>query len=166
MPKLLEVAPMTASDFAPYGDVIAPTGAPDRMINQGMCGRYHDLAALDFEQGRPSLSFFDAQERHLPLSIDMMERHPEGSQAFIPVSRSRFLVVVADDDHGIPIRLRAFVTEYEQSINLHRGVWHGVLTPIGAPGRFVVLDRIGDSANLEEHWFDVPFVVERLSVQL
>lgn len=63
---------------------------------------------------------------------------------------------------GVPIRLRVFVSDYEQSINLHRGVWHGVLTPIGASGRFVVVDRIGDSANLEKHWFDAPYVVETI----
>ena len=61
---------------------------------------------------------------------------------------------------GKPVNLRAFISGPEQSINLHRGVWHGVLAPLGAPGRFVVVDRIGDGANLEEHWFDTPFVVQ------
>lgn len=161
-PRRLDVVPLTAGGFAAYGDVIAINGAPDKVINQGMCARYHDRAVLNFSDGRPGLSLFDAQERHLPLSVDMMERHPEGSQAFIPVSHAQFLIVVADDDSGVPVRLRAFITEYEQSINLHRGVWHGVLTPIGAPGRFVVLDRIGSGANLEEHWFDTPYIVKTL----
>ncbi|WP_113913401.1 ureidoglycolate lyase [Roseovarius dicentrarchi] len=161
--RRLTVAPLTADGFAAYGDVIAMGGAPDRIINQGMCARYHDRAALDFADGRPGLSLFDAKARHLPLAVDMMERHPEGSQAFIPVSGARFLIVVADDDDGVPVRLNAFITQSEQSINLHRGVWHGVLTPIGAPGRFVVVDRIGSGANLEEHWFETPYIVETLS---
>lgn len=160
MPKRLQAAPLTAAAFAPYGDVIEVSGAPDKIINQGMCGRYHDLAALDFADGRSGLSLFDAKERLLPLVVDMVERHAEGSQAFIPVSRIRFLVVVAEDDNGMPIRMRAFVTDYEQSINLHRGVWHGVLAPIGGSGRFVVVDRIGDGPNLEEYWFDNPYIVE------
>ncbi len=90
----------------------------------------------------------------------MVERHPEGSQAFIPVSGVRFLVVVADDDGGLPVRPRAFVTAPGQSVNLLRGVWHGVLAPLERPGQFVVVDRIGGGANLEEHWIKKPYVVE------
>jgi ureidoglycolate lyase len=71
-----------------------------------------------------------------------------------------FLVVVADDDGGKPTNLKAFVTRPGQSINLHRGTWHGVLAPIERPGQYVVVDRIGGGANLEEHWFDDPYVVE------
>lgn len=90
----------------------------------------------------------------------MVERHPEGSQAFIPVSGVRFLVVVADDDGGLPVRPRAFVTAPGQSVNLLRGVWHGVLAPLERPGQFVVVDRIGGGANLEERWIKKPYVVE------
>ncbi|MGR3518632.1 MAG: ureidoglycolate lyase [Roseovarius sp.] len=156
----LDVAPLTAEAFAPWGDVIEARGAPDRLINQGMCGRHHDLARLDFGDGRAGLSLFDARARHLPHVVDMVERHPEGSQAFMPVSGARILVVVADDDGGVPVRPRAFVTAPGQSVNLLRGVWHGVLAPLGAAGQFVVLDRIGGGPNLEEHWFDTPYVIE------
>ncbi len=156
----LDVAPLTAEAFALWGDVIEARGAPDRLINQGMCGRHHDLARLDFGDGRAGLSLFDAKARHLPHVIDMVERHPAGSQAFMPVSGARFLVVVADDDGGVPVRPRAFVTAPGQSVNLLRGVWHGVLAPLDAAGQFVVLDRIGEGPNLEEHWFDTPYVVE------
>ena len=78
----------------------------------------------------------------------------------MPVSGARFLVVVANDDGGVPVRPRAFVTAPGQSVNLMRGVWHGVLAPLDAAGQFVVLDRIGEGPNLEEHWFDTPYVVE------
>jgi len=156
----LDVAPLTAEAFAPWGDVIEARGAPDRLINQGMCGRHHDLARLDFGDGRAGLSLFDARARHLPHAVDMVERHPEGSQAFMPVSGARILVVVADDDGGVPVRPRAFVTAPGQSVNLLRGVWHGVLAPLGAAGQFVVLDRIGEGPNLEEYWFDTPYVIE------
>ncbi|RXV61194.1 Ureidoglycolate hydrolase [Roseovarius sp. A46] len=156
----LDVAPLTAEAFALWGDVIEARGAPDRLINQGMCGRHHDLARLDFGDGHAGLSLFDAGARHLPHVVDMVERHPEGSQAFMPVSGARFLVVVADDDGGVPVRPRAFVTAPGQSVNLLRGVWHGVLAPLGAAGQFVVLDRIGEGPNLEEHWFDTPYVIE------
>jgi len=159
MTKTLETSALTAAAFAPYGDVIETTDAPDMIINQGMCGRYHDLATLDFADGRAGISLFDARARALPHVVDMVERHPLGSQAFIPLSPLRFLVVVADDNGGTPTDLKAFVTAPGQSINLHRGIWHGVLCPLGTPGQFAVVDRIGDGANLEEHWFDAPYVV-------
>jgi len=152
--------PLTADAFAPFGDVIEVSGEPDKIINQGLCGRYHDLARLDFTDGRAGISLFDAQARTLPYVVDMVERHPQGSQAFMPVSGVPFLVIVAEDDKGTPVRLRAFLTKEGQSINLFRGVWHGVLAPIGAPGRYVVVDRIGAGDNLQEFWFETPYVVE------
>ncbi|MGB5556496.1 MAG: ureidoglycolate lyase [Paracoccaceae bacterium] len=162
MTKSLKAVPLTAEAFAPYGDVIEISGAPDKLINQGMCGRYHDRARLDFSDGRAGISLFDAKARHLPHIVDMVERHPEGSQAFVPVSQVRFLVVVAEDKNGMPVNLKAFATQPGQSINLHRGIWHGVLAPIEAAGQFIVVDRIGDGPNLEEHWFDDPYVIETI----
>ncbi|MCB2092841.1 MAG: ureidoglycolate lyase [Rhodobacteraceae bacterium] len=158
--KTLGVMPLTCADFAPYGDVIEISGAPDKIINQGMCGRHHDLATLDFADGRAGISIFDAKARSFPYLVDMVERHPEGSQAFIPTNGVAMLVVVAGDAAGKPVNLRAFVSQPGQSINLHRGIWHGVLAPIEKPGQFVVIDRIGRGANLEEHWFDYPYVIE------
>ena len=96
----------------------------------------------------------------LPLSLAMVERHPLGSQAFIPMSEASFLIVVADDDGGVPRNPRAFLTAVGQAINFHRGTWHGVLTPLSEPGLFAVVDRIGEGNNLEEHWFDAPYTIE------
>ena len=72
-----------------------------------------------------------------------------------------FLVIVAPDADGQPAQPVAFLTAPGQGINLHRGVWHGVLTPLAEPGLFAVVDRIGQGANLEEHWFEKPFVIEQ-----
>ena len=151
--------PLTAEAFAPFGDVLEVAGAPDRIINQGMCGRHHDLARLDFEGGRAGVSLFDATPRALPYRLDMVERHPDGAQCFIPMSEHRFLVIVAPDADGVPGAPLAFLTSPGQAVNYRRGTWHGVLTPLHAPGLFAVVDRIGPGANLEEHWFDTPFEV-------
>lgn len=151
--------PLTAKAFAPFGDVIDCAGAPDKIINQGLCGRFHDRAALEFADGHAGISLFQAQLRSLPLTLEMMERHPEGSQAFVPMSMDGFVVIVAPDAGGVPGQPLAFVTAPGQAVNYHRGVWHGVLTPIAGPGLFAVIDRIGEGANLEEHWFDTPFEV-------
>lgn len=160
MSRTLRATPLTRDDFAAFGEVIEVSGTPDKIINQGMCGRHHDLAQLDFADGRAGISLFNAKARNFPYTVDMVERHPDGSQAFIPVSGVPMLIIVAEDQDGKPVNLRAFASQPGQSINLHRGTWHGVLAPIEQPGQYVVVDRIGDGANLEEHWFDDVYVVE------
>ncbi|MEM6382898.1 MAG: ureidoglycolate lyase [Pseudomonadota bacterium] len=151
---------LTSEAFAPFGDVLRTDGEPDRIINQGLCGRYHDRARLDFgDDGRAGISLFKAQLRSLPYRLEMVERHPDGSQAFLPMDHEPFLVIVAADSGGIPGEPQAFITAPGDAVNYHRGTWHGVLTPLGGSGLFAVVDRIGQTPNLEEHWFDEPFEV-------
>ncbi|WP_323022539.1 ureidoglycolate lyase [Pararhodobacter sp.] len=160
MPQTIRLQPLTADAFAPFGDVLDAGGAPDKIINQGLCGRFHDRARLDFgPDGRAGISIFNAEPRALPYLLELVERHPEGSQAFLPLHQHPFLVIVAPDEGGRPGRPLAFLTDGAQGINLHRGSWHGVLTPLAAPGLFAVVDRIGPTPNLQEHWFDTPFTV-------
>lgn len=159
MSRTIVAQPLTSEAFAPFGEVLDTSGAPDRLINQGLCGRYHDRARLDFTDGRAGISLFDADPRSLPYRLEMVERHPDGSQAFLPMTQAPFLVIVAPDEGGAPGRPLAFLTAPGQGINLARGTWHGVLTPLSAPGLFAVVDRIGPGANLEEHWFDTPYTV-------
>ena len=77
------------------------------------------------------------------------------------MSADPFLVVVASDNGGKPTDPKAFITAPGQAINFHRGTWHGVLTPLSKPGLFAVVDRIGEGANLQEHWFDQGYIIER-----
>lgn len=155
---MIRPEPLTAEAFAPFGEVLEAVGDPDRLINQGMCGRYHDRAVLDFGDARAGISIFSAQARSLPYVLDMVERHPEGSQAFLPMTAHPFLVIVASGNHT-PDTPRAFLTAPHQGINLRKNVWHGVLTPLHAPGLFAVVDRIGPTPNLEEHWFTEHYTI-------
>jgi ureidoglycolate lyase len=159
MTRQIVPQPLTATAFAPFGDVIALRDSPDKIINQGLCGRHHDLATLDFTDGRAGISLFDAEPRALPYRLDMVERHPLGSQAFLPLTPAPFLVIVAPDQDGTPGTPRAFLTAPHQGINFHKNTWHGVLTPLHAPGLVAVVDRIGAGDNLEEYWFDAPYTV-------
>jgi ureidoglycolate lyase len=152
----LRSEPLTAEAFSPYGEVLDATG-DFRLINAGLCRRHHDRAVMDFgPDGRAGISVFHAEPRALPYDFDLIERHPDGSQAFVPMTQHPFLVIVADRPDSRP---RAFVTNGAQGINLRRGTWHGVLTPLHAPGLFAVIDRIGTTANLEEFRFDTPWRV-------
>ena len=158
---VIRTQPLTVKAFAPYGDVIDCAGDPDKLINEGLCERYHDRATLDFEDGRAGISMFHAQPRALPSELTLLECHPQGSQAFIPMSFDPFLVIAAQDLGNRPGEVAAFLTEPGQAINFHKGTWHGVLTPLHAPGFFAVVDRIGAGANLEEFRLDVPVIIER-----
>ena len=157
--KTLRPAPLTATAFAPYGDVLDATG-DFRLINEGLCRRHHDRARIDVANGTAGLSIFHAGPRTLPYRFDLIERHPLGSQAFVPMTQHPFLVIVADGPGATP---QAFLSNGAQGINLHRGTWHGVLTPLHAPGLFAVLDRIAPpddpDPNLEEYRYPAPWTV-------
>lgn len=154
--RTLHPAPLTPEAFAPFGDVLDATG-DFRLINEGMCQRHHDRATLDFgPEGRAGISIFQAKPRALPYSFDLIERHPEGSQAFLPMSEHPFLVIVSTGPEATPL---AFLTNGAQGINLYRGTWHGVLAPLSEPGLFAVVDRIGPTPNLEEYRYATPWTV-------
>ena len=147
--------PLTETAFAPFGDVLEATG-DYRLINAGLCRRHHDRARIDTSDARTGISIFQAEPRSLPYAFDLIERHPEGSQAFIPMTEQPFLVIVSLGPNHTP---RAVLTNGAQGINLHRGTWHGVLTPLHAPGLFAVVDRIGTTPNLEEYRYPTAFTV-------
>lgn len=158
--RQISIQPMDAASFASFGDVLTLKSKPDKMINQDMCGRHHDLAELDFTDGQAGISLFDAVPRQLPYTLDMMERHPLGSQAFIPLHEHSFLVIVASDMGGKPGEPLAFLTAPRTGINIYKNTWHGVLTPLQAPGMFAVIDRIGNGKNLEEYWLDEEYIIQ------
>ncbi len=156
----LKAAALTSAAFAPFGDVIEVSGEPDRLINEGRCGRYHDLANLDFHHdGRAGINLFRSEPISLPFSLALVERHPLGSQCFLPMTDCDYLVVVGEDLDGEPINLKAFLAGPTQGVNYHRNTWHGVLMPIGRQATFAVVDWIGDDKNLEEFHFRTPIAV-------
>ena len=161
MTRTIKALPLTAAAFAPFGEVLEVSGLPTKLINAGLCGRWHDRAQLDFADARAGISIFRSEAFSLPYRMELVERHPEGSQAFICMSADPFLVVAAPDLGGRPGEPVAFITSGAQGVNIRRNVWHGVLTPLGGPGLFAVIDRIGTTPNLEEHRFADPFTVAR-----
>ena len=158
MVEEIAIERLDAAAFAPFGDVIELGDAPTVLINRGLCGRHHDLAALDFTAGGSAgISLFDATPYPLPHRLDLVERHPLGSQAFLPMSGTPFLVICCEDEGGVPVRPRAWLTDGRQGVNYARNTWHGVLTPIARPALFAVVDRVGGTGdNLEEFALDPP----------
>jgi len=150
--KTLQMERLTREAFAPFGDVIELDGARHFPINGGTTERYHDLAQVDVigQGGRPLINLFRAQPRALPVEINMMERHPLGSQAFLPLSDVSYLIVIAPAGEFDPVRMRAFWTDGWQGVNYAKGVWHHPLLALERVSDFVVVDRGGEQPNCDE----------------
>lgn len=147
------VHPLTAKHFAPFGDVIeAGEEANSFPINQGHSRRFHDLAKIDIEanNGRLGVSIFRSTPLPLPLRIEVMERHPLSSQAFIPLSPNPYLVVVAPAGDFQSEQMQFFLASAKQGVNYHAGTWHHFSLALNSPSDFLVLDRIGTGDNCDQ----------------
>jgi len=157
--------PLTAEAFAHFGDVIEKKGADSLEINAGTTQKYSDLAVFDTadEGGRTALHLYHSRTIALPLRIEVLEHHPLGSQAFIPMHQRPFLVVVAPA--GIapgPADVRAFYSNGQQGVNYRKGVWHHYLINLDEPGDYLIIDRMGPGDNYAEHRLAQALVVEKL----
>ena len=155
----LAPAPLSAHAFAPFGEVIEIDKARRIQINDGLTTRFHDLLSIDIAgpDGRPVVSVFRSKPLPLPHRIQKLERHPLGSQAFLPMDDNPFLVLVAavGNTGAIPVAaLRLFITNGRQGLNLHRNTWHHFQIVLHRQSDFVVIDRDGAGHNLEEAALD------------
>lgn len=153
---ILRPQPLTAEAFAPYGDVIETADRDFFMINNGSTQRFHRLAEVQL--GTPEdqgiISIFRAQALAMPLAIKMLERHPLGSQAFIPLKQNPFLLLVAEPGEiPQPESIKAFITDGSQGVNYHRGVWHHPILCCVEEDDFLVVDRQGEGNNCDEFFF-------------
>ncbi len=150
MAEAMPIQPLTQAAFAPFGDVVEFAGSDFYPINNGMADRYHALAEveLDGEQARAIISLVASRQFDMPRQVDHLEYHPFGSQAFLPLDASPFIVVVSPAaDKPDLAELRAFVTDGKQGINYRLGTWHHVLLTPYAPMRFICVDRAGPGHN-------------------
>lgn len=157
--RVVTPEPLTPAAFAPFGEVIAMEGNAAISINQGFAQRYNDLAGVDASQqdGSTNVSLFLGSPRPVPIAIKLMERHPLGSQAFIPLQDRPWLIVVCGDVRDFA-SYRAFTATGGQGINYARNTWHHPLLVHDADSRFLIIDRKGPGNNLEEVWLAEDFV--------
>ena len=149
----LSIEPLSAAAFAPFGQVLEVSDmARHFTINAGFAERYHDLVRVDVASsgGRPQISIFRARPRSLPMALILLERHPLGSQTFMPLSQLPYLVVVAppaDASRPDLARLRCFAAGPGQGVNYAAGTWHHPLLALQAECDFLVVDRGGAASD-------------------
>lgn len=154
--------PLTRERFAPYGDVIEAAHDHPNAMNEARFERFDDLCNVDPGDGKVAISVTRCRvATSLPLRVDMVERHPLGSQAFVPLKPCKMVVVVAPPGESVSAAdLRAFVTNGRQGINYHRGTWHMPLIAFEAGQEFLVVDRRGEEPNCEMHELEEPVMLE------
>ncbi len=155
--------PLAADAFRPFGEVICTAGHDAELINAGHTQKFSDLAKIDTGDGggRTAVHIYRSQPLSLPLKIEVMERHPLGSQAFMPLSGHPFLVIVAPaGDVPEPAAVRAFLSDGRQGINLRPGVWHHYQVSLMQVSDYLVIDRVGPGNNFEEQPLIPPLLIE------
>lgn len=156
-PYTLTAMPLTRAAFAAYGDVIE-LGGPSAVINQGKGRRYADLARMDLDSsGRAAVGLMTCLAETPPVSLRLMERHPQGNQVFMPVDGQRYLVIVAPAGPAPNVAaLRAFLCRGNQGINYHRGTWHHPMIALDADCCFFEVQWQGPGVNCDEVALDMP----------
>lgn len=159
---VLTPVPLTGERFAPFGEVIEVSQLQGSGMNDARFDRFDDLCKIDIVDGVVAVSI--AQSRTpsvLPYRIDMVERHPLGSQAFVPLSPCKMIIVVAPPGESVEAaELQAFETNGKQGINYSRGIWHMPLLALTAQQRFLIIDRGGDGPNCDFHELDAPVMLQ------
>nr|ABZ06244.1 putative ureidoglycolate hydrolase [uncultured marine microorganism HF4000_007I05] len=156
MEKIIKPIKITRSNFATYGDLISSDDVKPMDINAGFAKRFDNLANINTskDEGKTIVSIFSALKRTFPMKIDMMEKHPLGSQAFIPIKETTFLSFVAPSGESPEIsKIQSFIIPPKTGINYKPGIWHFPLIST-EDTNFLVIDRKGNDENLIIHKFD------------
>ncbi|KZX57091.1 ureidoglycolate hydrolase [Halioglobus sp. HI00S01] len=144
---------LTRDAFSPYGDVIEISEDNEQFpINYGRTQRHHALATVQLQEANDSaiISVFCSQPIVLPFRAEVMERHPKGSQAFMPLGSSPYLVAVAPAGEFNPESVELFLARPDQGVNYHQGTWHHYSLALDTPSNFLVIDRQGSGENCDE----------------
>ena len=161
MEKIIKPIKISKSDFSAYGDLISTDDINPMDINAGYAKRFDDLANVDtsIDGGKTIVSIFSALKRTFPMKIDMMEKHPLGSQAFMPMKETTFLSFVAPPGEFPEIsKIQSFIIPAKTGINYKPGIWHFPLISTEDTD-FLVIDRKGSGKNLIIHKFEKEKIV-------
>jgi len=146
---------ITRKNFQKFGDLISIKKIKPININNGYAKRFDNLCKINTssKKGKTIMSIFSAKKRKFPMNIKMMEKHPLGSQAFIPMKETTFLVFVAPKGKRPNTKkIESFIVPKQTGINYKPGIWHFPLISTKNMN-FLVIDRKGIGNNLVIHNF-------------
>ena len=156
MEIIIKPIKITRKNFAKYGDLISSDDIKPMDLNAGYAKSFENLANINTskDDGKTIISIFSALKRTFPMKIDMMEKHPLGSQAFIPMKETTFLSFVAPQGEFPEIsKIESFIIPHKTGINYKPGIWHFPLIST-EDTNFLVIDRKGEGENLIIHKFE------------
>ena len=153
----IKIKPKTINkkNFSKFGQIIDTSKKSYFRINNGYAKRYDNLGKINTssKKGKTVVSIFSAKKRQFPMKIDMMEKHPLGSQAFIPMKETYFFAFVAPKGNKPNLKkIKSFIIPKQTGINLNPGIWHFPLISTKNMN-FLVIDRKGKGKNLIIHKF-------------
>ncbi len=151
MSKTITPKPITKENFSNFGDLITTKDIEPITINDGYAKRFDNIAKLNTskENGKTTISIFSALKRTFPMKVNMMESHPLGSQAFIPMKETTFLCFVAPSGEKLDLnKIESFIIPPGLGINYKPGTWHFPLISTENMN-FLVVDRKGAGDNLK-----------------
>ena len=161
MEKIIKPIKITRTNFSTYGDLISADDIKPMDINAGYAKRFDNLAHINTskDEGKTVVSIFSALKRTFPMKIDMMEKHPLSSQAFIPMKETTFLSFVAPPGEKPDIdKIESFIISPRTGINYKPDIWHFPLISTENTN-FLVIDRKGNGENLIIHKFEKEKVI-------
>ena len=167
MRKNIQIQPLTQESFSAFGDVIEKENHDFFAINQGLTQRYNALSVAQITGDHVAVGmsiFHNLCATEIPFKIDILERHPYGSQSFIPLQQQKFIIIVAlplDQTQPNEQKIYAFLSNGNQGVTYHQGAWHHPLITLEAKSDFLVVDRIGGGQNCDVH----PLAVSRWVVE-
>ena len=150
MKLIVEPKPITKENFSKFGDMITTENIKPLEINNGYAKRFDEIAKIDTssQNGETTISIFSALKRSFPMKIDMMEKHPLGSQAFMPMKETTFLTLVAPEGEKPDLeKIESFIVPKGIGVNYKTGIWHFPLISTEDMD-FLVVDRKGSGDNL------------------
>ena len=156
MEIIIKPTEITRENFALYGDLISSESIKPMDINAGYAKRFDNLAKINTakDKGETIVSIFSALKRSFPMKIDMMEKHPLSSQAFVPMKETIFLSFVAPPGDVPEInKIQSFIIPPKMGVNYNPGIWHFPLIST-EDTNFLVIDRKGSGKNLTIHKFE------------
>lgn len=169
--KIIHPLSLSQANFAPFGQVISFAHLDHYPINQGTTERYHAISEIDVgdDGSKAIISLFRGQPFAIPFTLRLMERHPLGTQTFIPTnnqSNDQYLIVVSkpnlESEADIVNNLCAFIASNGTGITYNKGVWHHPLISLNKESDFIVIDRARMQNNCDEIQLSEEVIIESL----